>query len=140
VTDKTLELIDIGVYTHVKPADKCIPNLMRFLSAKRFGKTAREWCKIFAFRNSGTYSSHWMILDYNIFKKIKGTNKTPKYMVYMMEQTPKKIVFHKISNHIQKVIFSIALNKNKSYINLNSNCNYKNLKTWPFKYHFNPIA
>lgn len=103
VTETTLELIDIRNYVNVKPSDHYIPNFMRVLSASRFATSGREWCKIFAFSNSGTYSSQWMILDYNVFKQIKGTNKMTPHLVYMMEQTPKKIVFHDISHYIEKV-------------------------------------
>jgi hypothetical protein len=98
-------LIDIRAYANVKPVDKYVPNFMRVLSASRFAKTAREWCKIFAFGNSGTYSSQWMILDYKIFKQMKGTNKIAPHLIYMIEQTPKKIAFHDISHYVEKVTF-----------------------------------
>ncbi len=109
MTETTLELIDIRAYKHVNPADKYIPNFMRVLSASRFAKSAREWCKIFAFRNSGTYSSQWMILDYNVFRQLKGTNKMVPNLVYMMEQTPEKIAFHDISHYIEKVFGHIQV-------------------------------
>ncbi len=79
---------------------------MRVLSATRFAKTAKEWCKIFSEFNSGTYSSQWMILDYNQFKKIKGTNKSIKGLVYMLEQAPHKLVYHDISNYILNVKYN----------------------------------
>jgi len=105
ITETTLEVIDINHYKHVKPSNTYIPNYMRVLSASRFAKSALEWCKMFAVFNSGTYSSQWMILDFNHFKEIKGTNKSPHQMVYMMEQTPEKLVYHDISHYMEKVIF-----------------------------------
>lgn len=97
-------MIDIMAYANVKPIEQYIPNFMRVLSATRFAKTAKEWCQIFAFRNSGTYSSQWMILDYNVFNKVKETNKSVAHLVYLMEQTPKKIVYHDITPYLLKVL------------------------------------
>lgn len=104
ITETTIVLIDISHYKQVKPSDKYIPNYMRVLAASRFAKSAKEWCKMFGIWNSGTYSSQWMVMDYNIFKQIKGTNKSFKEMIYMIEQTPDKLVHHDISDYMEKVI------------------------------------
>jgi hypothetical protein len=109
ITETTIEIIDVTHYKHVKTSDKFIPNFMRVLVASRFAKSAKEWCKMFAVWNSGTYSSQWMILDYNNFKQIKGTNKSVNNMIYMMEQTPDKIVYHDISHYMEKVIFTLII-------------------------------
>lgn len=103
VTETTLEIIDIEHYKNVKSPKEYIPNFLRVLYATRFARNAKEWCQMFSKYNSGTYSSQWMILDYNVFNKIKNTKKYPDQMVYMMEQTPQKIVYHDISKHIAKV-------------------------------------
>jgi len=115
ITETTLEIIDIYQYRYVKPSDQYIPNFMRVLSSSRFAKSAKEWCKIFAFMNSGTYSSQWMILDYNIFNKIRGTKKNASNMVYMMEQSPKRIVYHDISNYMEKVNLKRNFNTKRSF-------------------------
>lgn len=103
ITETTLEVIDINKYSNVKGAESYIPNFLRVLSATRFAKNGKEWCKSMSSYNSGTYSSQWMIIDYNIFKQIKGTNKRAKDLVYMLEQSPHKVVYHDISNYIQNV-------------------------------------
>jgi hypothetical protein len=40
VTETTLEVIDINLYSHVKPAEEYIPNFTRVLAATRFSKSA----------------------------------------------------------------------------------------------------
>jgi len=106
ITETTIEIIDVSQYKNVKNAEEYVPNFMRVLAASRFAKTAKEWCEMFSVRNSGTYSSQWMILDYKLFKQIKGTDKTFTNMIYLLEDTPKKLVYHDISHYIEKVIFS----------------------------------
>lgn len=53
--------------------------------------------------NSGTYSSQWMILDYNIFEKLKGKNSDQnrdKKLFYILEQVPHNITAHDISDYL----------------------------------------
>jgi hypothetical protein len=103
ITETTLEVIDIKKYWNVKGSSDYIPNFLRVLSASRFSRNGKEWCKTISAYNSGTYSSQWMIIDFNIFKKIKGTKNKQNKMIYMLEQTPNKITYHDISNHIYTV-------------------------------------
>lgn len=98
--ETTLEVIDIRLYENVKDPKDYIPNFVRVLAATRFAKTASEWSEYFAKDNSGTYSSQWMIIDYKVFEKIKNTPNKKENLVYMMEQTPDRIVYHDISNYI----------------------------------------
>jgi len=103
VTETTLEVIDIKKYAKTKGADSYIPNFLRVLSATRFARNGKEWCESISGYNSGTYSSQWMIIDYNKFNQIKGTNKNTADLVYILEQSPDKIVYHDITNHIINV-------------------------------------
>ncbi len=107
--ETTIEVIDIKEYKHVKPPEQYIPNFMRVLAATRFAKTSKEWISIFKSYSSGTYCSQWMLIDYNIFKKIKGTNKKPKDLLYVVEQTPKHLIYHDISSHLYKVNYSMKI-------------------------------
>ena len=45
-----------------------------------------------------------MIIDFNIFKQMKGTDNNIKGLLYILEQTPDRVTFHDISNHIRTVI------------------------------------
>jgi hypothetical protein len=104
ITETTLEVIDIDLYKNVKGPRNYIPNFLRVLSASRFAKNGKEWCQSINSNNSGTYSSQWMIIDYNIFKQMKGTDNNIKGLLYILEQTPDRVTFHDISNHIRTVI------------------------------------
>jgi hypothetical protein len=103
VTETTLEIIDINLYSHVKKSETYIPNFMRVNSATFFSKSAEEWVKVFSYFNSGTYSSQWMVLDYNVFDKLKETGINQKKLLYVLEQTPKEIVQHDISDYLYEV-------------------------------------
>ena len=103
VTETTLGKIDIKRYSHTKKAKDYIPNFLRVLSATRFARNGKEWCQSLSTYNSGTYSAQWMIINYNKFKKIKGTKKKIKGLVYLLEQTPDRMVYHDISYYIHKV-------------------------------------
>jgi len=48
------------------------------MTATRFARTGEEWTKIFDRYNSGTYSSQWMIIDYNVFEKVLKDNNPRK--------------------------------------------------------------
>jgi len=103
--ETTIDVVDVSEFKYVKSADKYIPNFMRVLAATRFAKSSKEWIDMFKLYNSGTYSSQWMLIDYNKFKSIKGTNKTPNELLYVVEQNPKHIIYHDISDYLFKVIF-----------------------------------
>jgi hypothetical protein len=105
VTETTLEIVDINLYNYVKKADDYIPNFMRVNSATFFSRTAEEWVNSFSYYSTGTYSSQWMILDYNVFEKIKqekGSNN--KKLLYVLEQTPKTIIKHDLTEYLFEVI------------------------------------
>jgi len=101
--ETTIDVVDSKLFEYVKSADKYVPNFMRVLAATRFSKNANEWINNFKQLNSGTYSSQWMIIDYNIFKEIRGTDKTPKNLIYVAEQNPKELIHHDISDYVYKV-------------------------------------
>jgi hypothetical protein len=60
---------------------------------------------------SGTYCSQWMVLDYNIFERIKGTNLQPDKLFYVAEENPSEIIAHDISKHFYKHGFFGSYNR-----------------------------
>jgi hypothetical protein len=52
-----------------------------------------------------------MILDYNIFNKIKNTKSKPSKLIYMMEQTPHRIISHDISKYLYNHSFFGSFNR-----------------------------
>ncbi len=97
ITETTLEVVDIKQYDNVKKEDTYIPNFLRVMAATRVSQSAEEWINHFKQYNSGTYSSQWMVVDYNIFNKIKGTKQRLDKLLYILEQTPNKMVSYDIS-------------------------------------------
>jgi hypothetical protein len=112
VTETTLEVIDINLYNSVKEEDKYIPNFMRVNSATFFSSTAKEWIDNFSFYNSGTYSSQWMVLDYKVFDQIKAEKSQGENLLWVLEQTPSKVISHDVSKYLMKV-------NSKSFMYLN---------------------
>lgn len=106
ITETSLSKIDLNKYSNIKKPEDYIPNFLRVMSATKFSKNGKEWCRSLSSYNSGSYSAQWMIIDYNKFKMIKGTKKLIKGLVYLLEQTPDKIVYHDISHYIYKVLIS----------------------------------
>jgi hypothetical protein len=110
VTETTIPVIDINIYKSMKPADNYIPNFMRVNSAVFFSKTGEEWIKNFSHYNSGTYSSQWMVIDYNAFEKLKvGSNK--EGVLYILEQTPPDIVHYDITDYLLKHSYFASFNR-----------------------------
>lgn len=122
VTETTIEVIDVNLYKFMKNSEQYIPNYLRVIAATRFAKSAEEWVNHFETFNSGSYSSQWLILDYNIFEKIKGTNQKPDKLFYVSEQTPNKFVSHDVSQHLYTNSFFGGYNRaffDESNTNLN---------------------
>jgi hypothetical protein len=112
ITETTLEVIDINLYKkYVKKEQEYIPNFMRVLAATRAARSAEEWVKHFSYKHSGTYCSQWMIVDYNIFEKIKGTKDRPNGLFYIMEDNPQEIESHDISKYFYDFQFFGSYNR-----------------------------
>ena len=101
--ETTIDVVDVNEFKYVKPANEYIPNFMRVLAATRFAYSSKEWINIFKTYSSGTYSSQWMLIDYNKFKSIQGSKKKVKELLYVVEQNPKHLIYHDISEHFYKV-------------------------------------
>ena len=111
ITETTLEVIDIRKYDYVKKEENYVPNFLRVMAASRLAKSAEEWIDIFKKDNSGTYSSQWIIVDHNVFAKIKGTNQQQPKLLYVLEQTPNLMVSHDISQQFYKESYFASFNR-----------------------------
>jgi hypothetical protein len=52
-----------------------------------------------------------MIIDYKLFGQLKGTNDQKPHLLYMMEQTPERIVYHDISSYLYNHGFFGSFNR-----------------------------
>ena len=139
IMETTIEIIDADKFRYVKNHTEFIPNFMRVLYATRFSTTAAQWPSLFNFYNSGTYSSQWMIIDYNKFKEIKGKklsdlvinkninennlvqetleveegvgNSKIQNILFVVEQDPIRIISHDITTHLLKQTYFGSYNR-----------------------------
>jgi len=105
VTETTLDIIDMTLYDSIKDVSRYIPNFMRVNSATFFSKSAEDWVKNFKFYNSGTYSSQWMIVDYNNFQSAKQNDKNFEKVLFVLEQTPNSIISNDVSKYLLDVLY-----------------------------------
>ena len=111
ITETTLEVVDIKQYDNVKKEEYYIPNFLRVMAATRVSQSAEEWINNFKQYNSGTYSSQWMIVDYNIFNKIKGSQVRQDKLIYILEQTPNRIISYDISQQFYDQGYFASFNR-----------------------------
>jgi len=104
VTETTLDVIDVSLFENVNSADNYIPNFLRVMSSSMLAKTTGEWSDMMTASNSGTYSSQWMVVDYNKFKEYKDTKNEVEGLFLVLEQVPGSIISHDVSSHIYKVL------------------------------------
>jgi hypothetical protein len=105
VTETTLDIIDMSLYDSIKDVSRYIPNFMRVNSATFFSKSAEDWVKSFKFYNSGTYSSQWMVVDYNNFQSAKQNDKNFEKVLFVLEQTPNSMISYDISKYLLDVLY-----------------------------------
>lgn len=105
VSETTLDIIDMSLYDNIKEVSKYIPNFMRVNLATFFSTTAEDWINNFKFYNSGTYSSQWMIVDYNNFGLARIKEKKFEKILFVLEQTPNSIISYDVSKYLLEVIF-----------------------------------
>jgi hypothetical protein len=84
---------------------------MRVMAASRVAKSAKQWVDHFSYLKSGTYSSQWMIVDYNVFSNIIGTTNRKSNLLYMMEEEPHRIVSHDISEYFYEHSYFGSFNR-----------------------------
>lgn len=116
VTETTLEVVDVSLYKDID-YKKYYPNYMRVISSTRFSTSALEWTNSFKKTSAYTYSSQWLIVDYN---KLAGG----KNFFYVLEQTPGNFVDQDMSEALIKNGYFGSYNKaffEKSRNNLNYN-------------------
>lgn len=93
VTETTLSVYDVNLYKYAKSEDEYIPNFARVNSAVLYSKSGEDWIKQFSINNSGTYSSQWIIVDYN---KIQGKSN----ILNVLEQTPKSMITYDMTSQL----------------------------------------
>jgi len=100
VMDTSVEILDPTVWDKVEdfPAYPHIPNFVHQMITNRLAKNGAHWTRLLATQNTGTYTSQWMIVDYNRFKANKLV---PDDTFWMIETIPGKTHAADMSFHLR---------------------------------------
>lgn len=87
VMDTSIEILNPFIWDKVVdfPANPRIPNFVHLMITNRLAKNGAHWTRLFATQNTGTYTSQWMIVDYNRFK---AGAPPPDDTFWLMEAVP----------------------------------------------------
>mmetsp|Transcript_16983 Transcript_16983/g.59396 ORF Transcript_16983/g.59396 Transcript_16983/m.59396 type:complete len:634 (+) Transcript_16983:61-1962(+) len=94
ITETTLNIPREMQYPHTKST----PDFIRIMAANRLASNGEEWVQNMADSATGTYSSQWMVVDYN---KFSGGELLPGTF-YVLEQAPGISHFEDMSQWLQK--------------------------------------
>jgi hypothetical protein len=66
ITETTISMLTDEPYDKIDTRPS-VPDFMRIMISNRLAKTAVDWAELMKQSSTGTYSSQWMIVDYNKF-------------------------------------------------------------------------
>lgn len=86
ITETTLSMLTDEPYDKLtENAELELPDFMRIMLANRLARTGKEWTDLMTETRTGTYSSQWMVVDYNKFQPGKGVSEGA---LFVLEQAP----------------------------------------------------
>ena len=92
-TETTLFVYDQELFRNLTVKES-VYEPIRVMVSNRLAKNGSDWTNIFREHNSGTYNNEWMVVDYDLLKKHKGTKGVPlpNGVLTVLEQLPGQIV------------------------------------------------
>lgn len=99
VTETTISMLTDEPYDKLLDNATLIPDFMRIMLANRLAKTGRDWVDYMKTSASGTYSSQWMVVDYNKFTPGKPVENGT---LFVIEQVPGISHIEDASSYLQK--------------------------------------
>jgi hypothetical protein len=85
VTETTISMLTDEPYDKLDDNGTMVPDFMRIMISNRLAKSGLEWTNLMKKSATGTYSSQWMVTDYNLFKKGQPLQNGT---LYVIEQIP----------------------------------------------------
>mmetsp|Transcript_2574 Transcript_2574/g.5965 ORF Transcript_2574/g.5965 Transcript_2574/m.5965 type:complete len:687 (-) Transcript_2574:39-2099(-) len=85
VTETTISMLTDEPYDKLQDGGSAVPDFMRIMLANRLARSAPAWAELMQQSATGTYSSQWMVVDYNKFSS--GEQLQPGTLV-VVEQVP----------------------------------------------------
>jgi len=100
VMDTSIEILNPFIWDKVEdfPSKPHIPNFVHLMATNRLAKNGAHWARLFSTQNTGTYTSQWMIVDYNRFSTTKPV---PDDTFWVLEAVPGKVHFQDMSFHLR---------------------------------------
>merc|ERR1719201_311218 len=68
VTETTISMLTDEPYDKLDDSGTNVPDFMRIMLSNRLAKTGKDWVDWMKKSATGTYSSQWMVVDYNQFE------------------------------------------------------------------------
>jgi len=100
VMDTSIEILNPFIWDKVEgfPAKPHIPNFVHLMITNRLAKNGAHWTRLFSTQNTGTYTSQWMIVDYNRFK---AGQPVPDDFFWVLEAVPGLTHAADMSHHLR---------------------------------------
>jgi len=108
ITETTISMLTDEPYDKLDDSKIQVPDFMRIMIANRLAKSAPEWAQLMTQRATGTYSSQWMVVDYNLFQPGKALQNGT---FVVLEQVPGLSHSEDMSHRLQEARFWASENR-----------------------------
>lgn len=108
VTETTISMLTDEAYDKLDDKTPHVPDFMRIMMSNRLSKSGEDWVKFMNQSATGTYSSQWMVVDYN---KFAPSQPLPEKTFLVLEQVPTASVMQDMTQHLQETGFWASENR-----------------------------
>jgi len=99
ITETTISMLTDEPYDKLDDNGTTVPDFMRIMMSTRMAKSGAEWVDFMKKSATGTYSSQWMVVDYNLFKPGEALKNGT---LFVIEQVPGISHILDASEHLQE--------------------------------------
>jgi len=99
VTETTISMLTDEPYDKLDDSGTSVPDFMRIMLSNRLSRTGQDWVDYMKKSATGTYSSQWMVVDYN---KFKPGEPIKNGTLFIIEQVPNISHIQDASAFLQK--------------------------------------
>jgi len=99
VTETTISMLTDEPFDKLDDNSSVVPDFMRIMLSNRLAKTGQDWANLMKKSSTGTYSSQWMVVDYNRFKPGKPLENGT---LFVIEQVPGVSHVEDVTARLQK--------------------------------------
>jgi len=115
IMETSLEVLDPAVWGRIMqfPDHPHIPNFVHIMTTNRLARSAPHWSWLFTSTNTGTYTSQWMVVDYNKMER-RGplANATlPANTFWVIEAVPGAVESHDMTGLLTKQRYFPSFNR-----------------------------